>query len=175
MKIILVFVSTLDGKITKWNNPEVWSWSSKEDQLYFTDLWENSRLLVMGSNTFKTEPVKPSSGQRIIVLTSHPEKYKSFQIPGQIEFLNMIPSELVYQFNQEGYELMTVVGGAHLATSFLKEQLIDELWLTIEPKIFGIGDNFVIPDKLDISLRLLECRRINDQGTLITKYAVIKN
>ncbi len=35
---------------------------------------------------------------------------------------------------------MLVVGGPHVATSFLKAQLIDELWLTIEPKIFGMGE-----------------------------------
>jgi dihydrofolate reductase len=69
---------------------------------------------------------------------------------------------------------MLVVGGAHIATSFLKEQLIDELWLTIEPKIFGVGGNFVIEEKLDIKLQLISCERVNLQGTLITIYSVIK-
>ena len=70
---------------------------------------------------------------------------------------------------------MLIVGGAHIATAFLKEQLIDELWLTIEPKIFGIGGNFVIEEKLDINLQLLSCERVNVQGTLIAEYAVIKD
>jgi riboflavin biosynthesis pyrimidine reductase len=34
---------------------------------------------------------------------------------------------------------MMIVGGPHAATSFLKDQLIDELWLTFEPKVFGTG------------------------------------
>jgi dihydrofolate reductase len=66
------------------------------------------------------------------------------------------------------------VGGAHIATSFLKEKLIDEVWLTIEPKIFGAGSNFVINESLDIDLKLLSFEKINEQGTLITKYSVIK-
>ena len=70
---------------------------------------------------------------------------------------------------------MLLVGGANVATSFLKEQLVDELWLTIEPKIFGTGGNFVIEEELDINLRLLSCEKVNDQGTLITKYAVVKD
>ncbi len=69
---------------------------------------------------------------------------------------------------------MLVVGGPHVATSFLKEQLIDELWLSIEPKIFGAGSNFAIGEKLDINLRLIQCDQVNEQGTLITKYAVVK-
>jgi riboflavin biosynthesis pyrimidine reductase len=109
MKTILIFVSTLDGKVTKWGDPFVRVWSSKDDQHYFNRVWNDTR------------------------------------------------------------------GGAHIATSFLKEQLIDELWLTIEPKIFGIGGNFVIAEKLDINLQLISCEKVNKQGTLITKYAVKKD
>ena len=69
---------------------------------------------------------------------------------------------------------MLVVGGPHIATSFLKEQLIDELWLTFEPKIFGRGGNFVTEINLDINLHLIHCEKVNEQGTLITKYAVLK-
>jgi dihydrofolate reductase len=69
---------------------------------------------------------------------------------------------------------MLVVGGAHIGTSFLKEQLIDELWLTIEPRIFGAGSNFAIEEKLDINLQLIKCEKVNTRGTLITKYAVLK-
>ena len=69
---------------------------------------------------------------------------------------------------------MVVFGSPHVATSFLKEQLIDELWLAIEPKIFGSGGNFVIEENLDINLRLISCEKVNEQGTLITKYAVMK-
>lgn len=64
---------------------------------------------------------------------------------------------------------MLIVGGAHIATSFLKEQLIDELWLTIEPNIFGTGGSFVIEEKLNINLQLISCERVNKQGTLIAK------
>jgi len=69
---------------------------------------------------------------------------------------------------------MLLVGGPHVATSFLKEQLVDELWLTIEPRIFGKGGNFVIEDDLDIDLALLSCEKVNERGTLITKYALLK-
>ena len=69
---------------------------------------------------------------------------------------------------------MVVVGGPHVATSFLKEQLIDEVWLTIEPKIFGTGSNFATEVNLDIDLRLIHCEKVNEQGTLITKYGVLK-
>ena len=91
-----------------------------------------------------------------------------------IEFTNESPVEITGRFKSKGYKQMVVVGGPHIATSFLKEQLIDELWLTLEPKIFGTGGNFVTEVKLDINLRLIHYEKVNEQGTLITKYAVLK-
>ena len=174
MKTILIFVSTVDGKITKWGNPHVKLWSSHQDQDYYKKIWNESRLIVMGSNTFNAEPLNPSSSHQLIIMTGHPDKYKSLEISGQIEFTNKSPLELTARFKRIGHEQMLVVGGPHVATSFLKEQLIDELWLTIEPRIFGIGGNFVTDGKLDIDLRLIHCEKVNEQGTLITKYAVMK-
>ena len=174
MKTILIFVSSLDGKVTKWGEPNVRSWSSHQDQDYYKKVWNESRLIVMGSSTFNADTFNPSPGHQIIVMTGHPDNYKSAEIPGQIEFTNETPAELSSRFTMQGHQQMLVVGGPHIATSFLKEQLIDELWLTIEPKIFGSGENFAMEAELDINLRLIQSEKVNDQGTLITKYAILK-
>jgi dihydrofolate reductase len=174
MKTILIFVSSLDGKVTKWGEPNVRSWSSHQDQDYYKKVWNESRLIVMGSSTFNADTFNPSPDHQIIIMTSQPDRYKSFEVPGQMEFTNETPVELSSRFTIRGHQQMLVVGGPHVATSFLKEQLIDELWLTIEPKIFGMGENFATGIKLDIDLRLIQSEKVNDQGTLITKYAVLK-
>jgi dihydrofolate reductase len=173
MKIILIFVSTLDGKVTKWGEPHVKLWSSHQDQDYYKKIWNESQLIVMGSTTFNAGSL-PSPNPQLIIMTGHPDKYKSLNISGQIEFTSESPLELTDRFKSKGHQQMLVVGGPHVATSFLKEQLIDELWLTFEPKIFGTGGNFVIDVKLDINLRLIHYEKVNEQGTLITKYAVLK-
>lgn len=175
MKAVLVFVSTLDGKVTKWGNPHVKDWSSQKDQEYFKNIWNEAKLIIMGSNTFNAGHYPPSSNCLLVVMTRHFLKYKEYGVAGQLEFTDNSPVELTRRFQKKGYETMVVVGGAHIATSFLKEQLIDELWLTIEPRIFGTGGNFVIDEKLDINLSLISCEKVNKQGTLITKYGVVKN
>ena len=174
MKTILIFVSTLDGKVTKWGDPRIKLWSSHQDQDYYKKVWNESRLIVMGSNTFKAETIKPSVKQHLVILTHDPGKYKSLQVPGQVEFTNQSPVELFTRFQNKEYEQMLVVGGPHVATLFLKEQLIDELWLTLEPKIFGTGGNFATDVNLDIDLHLLHFEKVNEQGTLIIKYKVLK-
>jgi dihydrofolate reductase len=175
MKTILVFVSTLDGKVTRWGNPDVRLWSSQSDKQYFNKLWNDTRLIVMGSTTYNVTPVKSSSKHHIVIMTHNPSAYKGAGKLGELEFTDESPENLFARFEKAGHELMLVVGGAQVATSFLKQQLIDELWLTTEPKIFGSGGNFVIEEKLDIDLKLISSERINEQGTLINKYKVIKN
>lgn len=174
MKTILIFVSSLDGKVTKWGEQNVRSWSSHQDQDYYKNVWNESRLIIMGSTTFNADTFNPSPNHLIIVMTSQPDRYKRFEIPGQMEFTKETPIELSSRFAINGYEKMLVIGGPHVATSFLEEKLVDELWLTIEPRIFGMGQNFATGVKLDINLRLMQSEKVNEQGTLITKYAVVK-
>ncbi len=174
MKTILIFVASLDGKITRWGNPHVRDWSSYKDQQHYKHIWDDAQLIVMGSNTFAAEHFEPSCKRLLLVLTRQPEKYNDNEVPDQLHFTNSSPLELVKKFSKKGISTMVVIGGAHVATSFLKQHLIDEVWLTIEPKIFGTGGSFVIEEKLHVDLRLISCEKVNDLGTLITKYAVLK-
>ena len=174
MKVILVFVSSLDGKVTKWGGSHVRGWTSKQDQEYYKQIWKDAKLIVMGSSTFIAEKFGPSNSHLLLVMTRQISKYKQYEKAGQIEFTDSSPEELVEEFQKKGFDIMVIVGGSHVATSFFEKQLIDELWLTIEPKIFGTGGNFVIEQKLDIDLKMVSCEKVNEQGTLITKYAVIK-
>ncbi len=172
MKTILIFVTTLDGKIAKWSDPDIRSWSSQSDKNFFDTIWNGTRVIIMGSGNFRSDPVKPTAKHLFIIMTRRPADYRSKEISGQLEFTDKSPSQLITRFEKEGEQKILIVGGAQIATSFLREQLIDELWLTIEPKIFGKGGNFVIQEELDINLKLVDCIRANDEGTLITKYSV---
>jgi len=174
MKTILIFVSSLDGKITRWGNPMIRSWSSKSDQEHFDAIWKDTHVIIMGSGTYNPDPVKPVSRHLFVILTRHPERYKSREIPGQLEFTDDSPLLLMERFQKANEDKLLIVGGAQIAALFLKAQLIDELWLTIEPRIFGIGASFVNDEKLNIELKLLSCEQANEQGTLILKYKVIK-
>lgn len=172
MKIILVFVSTLDGKITKWGDPKVSSWTSEKDKEFFSKTWSEAKLIVMGSSTYRAERLGLSRNNLLVVMTKDPSKYENQAISGHLEFSDESPAQITARLSAAGYDVMLLVGGPNVATSFLKEKLVDEIWLTIEPKIFGSGGNFVIEEKLDLELILLSCEKVNEEGTLITKYAV---
>ena len=173
MKTILIFVSSLDGKITKWDDPMIRSWSSKADQDQFDAIWGSTRVIIMCSGTYNPTPLKANPKHLFIVLTQQPSKYESYNVPGLLEFTNDTPGHILDRFEKKENTVL-VVGGSQIATSFLKAELVDELWLTFEPKIFGTGLNFVANEKLDIDLRLISLEQINEQGTFITKYLIIK-
>ncbi len=172
MKVLLVFVVSADGKITKWGDPNVKSWSSQEDQHYFTRLISSAPLVVLGSNTWRADPIKAKDNRMMIVLTRDPDRYKEFEVTGKLEFSAESPSHLVKKYRKMGYEQMLVAGGPQVATSFLKEKLIDEIWLTVEPVIFGTGGCFVTENPLDIQLKLLSAERWNARGTMLLKYTI---
>jgi len=149
-------------------------WTSLKDQEYFKKIWSESQLIILGSGTFDAEPITPPLNNLLVIMTRNISNYKKYEVLGHLEFSDKSPVELTEQFEKRGFKTMIVAGGAHIATSFLKEQLIDELWLTIEPKIFGTGGNFVIEEDLDINLTLISFEKVNEKGTLITKYSVDK-
>jgi dihydrofolate reductase len=172
MKTILIFVSTLDGKITRWGDRDIRSWSSVNDQDYFDSVWSSNRIILMGRATYTAFPVTPGPKHTYIVMTRHPEEYKDKNVPGKLEFTDDSPLSIVRRFENSGEDKMLIVGGSEIATLFLKEKLIQELWLTFEPKIFGKGDAIVGEEKFDIDLKLISVDKLNEKGTLVAKYSV---
>lgn len=180
MKVVLIDVSSLDGKLTKWTGDNIYEWSSDEDFKNFQKVKKANNLLVMGSGTFeKVKDVekaglKAEKNRLRVILTQHPTKYKKFAVPGQLEFSNETPQALVKRLGENGYKQLLLVSGGKVATSFFKANLVNELWLTIEPRIFGIGEPLVQSEKFDIQLELLQSKKLNKQGSLFLKYKVIQ-
>lgn len=175
MNIILVMVTTADGRTTMWHEPEVHGWSSPEDLAHFAKLKSEHHLLIMGKNTYVAlkKSITPSSALRRIVMTSTPEDFQTDTVPKQLEFTSETPEALIARMSAEGYESMLLVGGSQLNRSFLASKLINECYLTIEPKFFGSGNNLFAPVDVDMPLRLIDVTKLNDKGTLLMHYKVI--
>ncbi len=176
VKVILVMVSSLNGKITKGADPSTYSWTSKEDAELFSQLVEKHNLIVMGRKTYEAirQNIELKPDKLRIVLTKNPEKYSHDAVPGSLEFSNESPRELVNRLGRKGYKEMLLAGGGEINALFLKSSLVDELYLTIEPVIFGKGQALVADEELEISLQLIGVKRLNKKGTLHLRYKVQK-
>ncbi|MEK7583457.1 MAG: dihydrofolate reductase family protein [Patescibacteria group bacterium] len=171
MHITLVMVSSLDGKITKHDNPKIASWTSPEDKKLFGALIKKSKLIVMGGKTYESvkHQIKLELGKLRIVMTRHPKKYRA--VPGMLEFTSESPLALTKRLAKY-YKTMLLVGGSEINALFLKAKLVDELHLTLEPLLFGTGKPIVSPLPLDTTLKLISLKKINARGTLSLVYTI---
>ena len=176
MKITFVAVSSLDGKTTMWNNPLVDEWTSKEDTKHFTKLLQTSSLILMGRKTYQhaKKQMTHRTGRLRLVFTKTPHKFRKEHIKDQLEFTNESPNEALKRLKKYGYKQALFVGGATLAAEFLQQNLLHEIFVTIEPKLFGIGKSLIGEEKLNVNLKLLNVEKLNSKGTLLLKYKVIK-
>lgn len=176
MKITCVMVESVDGKTTKGDVGRTFLWTSVEDQQHFKKLVEENNLIIMGRKTYEVSKnhMEHKKGRLRVIITNNPEKYKSEEIKGILEFSDENPRNLINHLEKQGYLKALLTGGARLNSLFFRENLVNELWLTIEPKIFGIGNSIVGEEMFDLSLELLSVAKLNEKGTLLLQYSVVK-
>jgi dihydrofolate reductase len=78
------------------------------------------------------------------------------------------PEEVRRMKDEAGADLS--VGGPHLAAEALRDRLVDEIRLFVNPVVVG-GGTAALPDSVHIDLRLLDERRFGN-GVVYLRYAV---
>ena len=123
-------------RLNKWGSPHVKLWSSHQDQDYYKNVLNESELIVMGSNTFNADTFKPTPNHLLIIMTRHPDKYKSLEVPGQIEFTKESPAALSTRFKSKGYKQMLVHWRSACCNFIFKRTINKRIMVTSpEPKI----------------------------------------
>lgn len=170
MKIILMMAVTADGKIAK-STSHAADWTSKEDKQAFIKETKKAGVIVMGRNTYETIG-RPLPGRLNLILAENPEDYQDAVKPGNLEFFKGSPQEIYEFLAKRKFETVILGGGASVNQSFMVNNLVDELLITIEPKLFGRGMS-LFTESLDIDLELLDLVKLNP-NTIQLRYRVIK-
>jgi riboflavin biosynthesis pyrimidine reductase len=99
---------------------------------------------------------------------THDSELLKKDIPGAL-FTDKIPAEVLNLVEKKGFSEVMLIGGMQLDTSFIKENLVDEIWLSIHPLL--IGDGLAIIDKLDCfkNLTFLGLKQL-DEGLVQLRY-----
>ncbi len=164
INVSLIMAVSVDGKIAK-NSEHFANWTSPEDKKIFIETSKDFGMIIMGRKTFETFPA-PLKNRLNIVFSS-----KEGPAQENVLWTNKEPEELLKELEKMGYKKALLGGGASLNTLFLKKKLINEIILTIEPKLFGSGIS-LFNDDFDINLELLELKKIN-KNSYLAKYKVI--
>lgn len=196
------FVQTVDGKAYV-NKRGYWPIGSKVDYKTFTNLRAHADAIIDGKNTairfgkptidtlHSTEfkKLRKSLGKteqiEYIVLTKKPDDLLRNVLKNSYGFKPTIFQEdilsLVEYFRHEkGKKNVFVDGGPHVIASFLREKLLDEIFLTIVPRIFGNQENLAITmtegillDPHEVTLKLISMEKVANEVFL--HYKVLNN
>ena len=163
MTTFIIAAITADGFIAK-NSNHLASWTSKEDKKFFVEKTKEAGVVIMGLNTYKTIG-KPLPG-RLNIVYSKTEK----DLEG-VEVTQDKPSKLLNNLSERGYKEVAITGGAQIYTMFMEADLVDKVYLTVEPILFGNGMSLVTK-YLDIKLKLQSTQKLND-NTIALEYDVV--
>ncbi len=92
-----------------------------------------------------------------------------------LEFSDASPAEIVARLAAAGCERCALLGGGQVYGQFLAAGLVDEIILTVEPRLFGTGRPLTGEVPLDIRLRLTDCTPLADGGPVRLTYNVLKS
>ena len=153
---------SVDGKIAEKAEQSSLDWTSKEDLRFFIEKTKEAGVVIMGRKTFATIG-KPLKDRKLVIMTSDPEKQESMD---GVEYTSEAPESIVHKLEADGFTSVVIGGGAGVYSQFLAAGLVTDLFLTIEPVLFGRG----IPLAQDfdrMNLKIVETRMLNEQSILL--------
>ena len=174
------FVQTIDGKVAV-KEYGYWPIGSGKDYGALTELRAYADCLIHGKNLYNQfGDITKQYLQRKAFKAVRKKLGKNPDLPyiAGTHNLKKLSKELV----KKGYKYVLVEGGPTLLGSFLKEGLIDEIFLTIAPKIYGTPHHggagpttltlvegiLFLPNKF--KLKLISVKKIKDE--LFLRYAL---
>jgi dihydrofolate reductase len=162
MNVSLIVATTIDGYIAQSKDQSSLDWTSKEDKKFFAQKTKEIGTLIMGLTTYNT--IGKALPEREIIVYSDDT---SIETPG-VRATTLSPKELLTQLESEGISDVVISGGASIYSLFMKEGLVDTLYVTKEPVVFGSGIPFLQEDAL--TQFTLTSHTGTENGTLFLTY-----
>lgn len=155
----IIAAQSLDGFIGPKDHTNSMSWTSGADKEFFKKKTKEAGVIIMGRTTFETIG-KALPERKMIVYTSKP-----LNIEG-VEAVQEPPAVLLKRLENEGYSSVAICGGSSIYSLFLESGLVNELFITIEPIIFGEGIPLFSKENRK-SLDLISETKLSDTAILL--------
>lgn len=172
MKVVLYMGQTLNGYIAKLNDDT--SFLTKASSKGFIDNVRKAGNAVIGRRTFEVSlPVHhfPFGDVLNVVMTTQKIENKW---GNKAIFTDKSPKNIVKMLKDKGFETILVGGGGVVCTSFLEAGLADEIYVDIEPVIFGRGKKIFADGDFENKLKLMEPPKKLSPSELQLHYKILK-
>ncbi len=164
IKVIAIWTQSIDGFIAK-NADDDLSWGKSVDKQWFSKVTREIGVVVVGRKTAELIG-KPLARRLNVVMTN--SKLQMLNAENLI-FTNKKPGEILKELEQKGFKQVVIGGGASIYRLWLKEKLVDEVWVSLQPVIFGQGIKAI--EEVGVKLEFLSQEAIGE-GVVVMKYAV---
>lgn len=174
IKTFIIVATTVDGFIGQNNDDPSTVWTSPADKKFFIERTKQAGAMVMGQTTYETIG-KPLPGRLNIIYSFAADKLNASKDSKleNLRFTNLPPQQLLQELEQEGHQELAICGGTSIYTMFLKAGLVDTIYLTVEPKLFGQGVK-LFGEKLNIDLGLIGTKKLDNNVVLLTYSVKLK-
>jgi dihydrofolate reductase len=169
LKYTALVAISVDGKIARYKNHSSSEWTSGEDKVFMRKILVDCDVILIGNTTYKTA-IKPLSKRNCIVFTRSVDEPKCEH--SNLTYINPESTDLKLFIKEKEYRKVCVLGGSSVYEYCFLNNMIDELFVTVEPIIFGEGIEFLSKGIYDTKLSLISMKKINDKGTILLHYGV---
>ncbi len=147
------------------------SWISREEWTSYSRTVQRAGNLIIGHRTYDILTKQPDFSElknvRLIVVSD-----KTFPTLASNHIIARSPKEALTLLKD--FSEVIVAGGGLLNAAFLVEDLVDEIYLDIEPTIFGKGIPLFRDKNFERKLEFLDQKQITDQEIQL-HYKIIKS
>lgn len=164
-RYIAFVAASVDGRISL-SSKRPPRWTSKEDWKFFQKSLAHIDAVVVGRNTYESV-AKRLQKRNTFVLSSRP---KTLTRRGTVTFVN--PAKVHLPKLLERCKSVAVIGGGAVYRFMLESKLLDEIFVTVEPLIFGRGKEMFVGGARTTRVGLLSVKRLNRSGTLLLHYQI---
>ena len=156
INVILYMAISANGYIAKENDNV--EWLSEESWKSYQNMTKAIHCSVIGRKTYDLMPTEEFlEGCLYIILTNQ----KGLKPKNPTAIFVSTPQEAIKLAQEKGFSRVLVAGGSTINRSFMEQKLIDEVYLDVEPTIFGKGIPLFHPGDFECSLILLGTNNLN--------------
>jgi len=169
MQVILYMATSVNGYIAKENNETPWF---DEEWQSFSKFVKEVGNIVIGKNTYeimkKDDEFRKIGNPFTVVVSKEDFVHNSnFAIVKS-------PKEALKILEKKNFAKALVAGGGMLNSSFMKDRLVNEIYLDVEPLVFGKGIKLFSDNDFDAKLELIRTKGLS-KSTIQLHYRILED
>ncbi len=170
MKVIIYSICTANGLIAMKDEKDYSFISDKSWKSYLKEI-KKAGAFIMGRRTYEVSLKTGAFPYDCLNVVMTRRKIKN-KWGDKVIFTDLKPKEVLRILEKKGFD-KTIVTGGHLSSSFMKEKLVDEIWVDLMSRAFTTGVKLFDGDYFDAELKLVKVKRFAENEVQL-RYNVIK-